>query len=919
MSSGRVSRLRVALRLARRQVRRAPGASLLVAALVAMPVAVLAASATFWQSQQPTPEQRVALQLGDAQSWLSPGAGVSDMRQYVDEPNRLYTLSGSSGSGTASGTAASSSVAAAIPAGVRTLPVSEYASAVVETPTGRARVETVIGEVWDPLLEGRYLSLDGRAPTSGREAMVTPGLLHRLGAAIGGDVVLPAVGERFTISGLLRRADRSPDDDVLFLPATAAGPLGAESSVWYAADWQPDLAELDRLNQRGIIAYSRDLVLDPPPGARLTSTDGASGAFWNIATVIAAAVVFGGYLTVLLAGAALSVSSRRQQRTLAVAASVGAGRADLFRVILLQGTVLGLGGGIAGAAAGVGAAAAFLALTDRGVAGAILGGNWGFRVPWLLLAAVLAFAVIAGTISAVAPARAASRGDTIGALRGARRPSRVDARRPVWGVILLLTGLATTAAGGAGIAALDAAIRAAGTTTETDTALRIVALWAVVLGPVVLQVGVVLAGHWLLSQCSRLLARWGLAPRLASRDAAAHPSRVVPAFAAIAACVFLASFAVSATAITSAGNARTYMSTAPLGTVSVSMWAADGETLRHLAASAHELVDPTSPQTTALVQQPAPARYDPRTGVPLDPEFPAFRIARADEGAGCGTGCAAAGSLSIVDPDEVATFLGTTPDEHAMGMLRGGGAIVLDPRFLAADGTARVTRWHEGDLAAPDSSDAARPRETFALPAVVVPLPQRMVQTVVISPDTARGLGVDPVPNTLVASYAHPLSQEVVDRLRADAEATSPGSGGSGLGVWVERGPSSSDPWLWLLTAVAAVLVVGVSAVCLGLARFERRPDDATLAAVGGQPRLRRGVNAWQALVIVGIGSVTGAAAGALPMLGIAAGSNGSLSGADTPVLWLAGLAVVLPAGIAAVAWIVPPRRPDLTRRTVIA
>lgn len=379
MSRGGVSRLRVALRLARRQVRRAPGASLLVAALVAMPVAALAASATFWQSQQPTPEQRVALQLGHAQSWLSAGAGVSGMRQYVDEPNMLYTLSGAAPTSPVVATA--SSVAAAIPPGARTLPVAEHASAVVATPTGRARVDTVIGEVWDPLLEGRYLTLDGRAPASGGEAMVSPGLLHRLGASIGGDVVIPAIGERFTISGLLRRADRSPDDDVLFLPATAAGALGAEPSVWYAADWQPDLAELDRLNQSGIVAYSRGLVLAPPPGARLTSTDGASGAFWNIVTVIAAAVVFGGYLTVLLAGAALSVSSRRQQRTLAVAASVGAGRADLFRVILLQGTVLGLGGGIAGAAAGVGAAAAVLALTDRGSRGRSSAGTGGSACP----------------------------------------------------------------------------------------------------------------------------------------------------------------------------------------------------------------------------------------------------------------------------------------------------------------------------------------------------------------------------------------------------------------------------------------------------------------------------------------------------------------------------------------------------------
>ncbi len=108
----------------------------------------------------------------------------------------------------------------------------------------------------------------------------------------------------------------------------------------------------------------------------------------------------------------------------------------------------------------------------------------------------------------------------------------------------------------------------------------------------------------------------------------------------------------------------------------------------------------------------------------------------------------------------------------------------------------------------------------------------------------------------------------------------------------------------------------------LGLARFERRPDDATLAAVGGTPGLRRRIGLWQGLVIAGFGTFAGATAGILPPIGFWLQSQTGyepLSLADIPWWLLGALAVALPLGIAAVNWLVPPREPELTRRNVIA
>ncbi|MFS0866444.1 FtsX-like permease family protein [Microbacterium sp. 179-B 1A2 NHS] len=113
--------------------------------------------------------------------------------------------------------------------------------------------------------------------------------------------------------------------------------------------------------------------------------------------------------------------------------------------------------------------------------------------------------------------------------------------------------------------------------------------------------------------------------------------------------------------------------------------------------------------------------------------------------------------------------------------------------------------------------------------------------------------------------------------------------------------------------------MIGAGAVCLGLARFERRPDDATLTAVGGSRAMRRSINAWQGAIIVGIGAVVGTIAGQIPMWGIAHTTASMRFWADAPWLALGILAVGLPVVVAAVSWLVAPRAPDLTRRTAIA
>ncbi|MDY0909041.1 FtsX-like permease family protein [Microbacterium sp. CFBP9034] len=914
----RGTRLRADVRLARRQVWRTKGSSALVVALVALPVAGLAGGATLWQSHQPTPEQAVTLALGAHESWIEIIGGPDPSRwQAIDEPNNTSVdYDPQTGVSINPELPPPSGLPDLVPADATVLATQPYGSAAVETENGVGWLTTVAGEVWAPSFRGLYVPLDGAAPTQPDEFMVTPGALERIGARIGDEVVFPEQDLVLTISGTMRPANDLESSVVLFLPSSAAASGEQSPTRWYVEDWQPSMAELEQLNHAGYIAYARDLVLDPPPGARLNTWGSGSIPLWNVLLIGGIAAVICGYVVVLLAGAAFSVAARRQQRALAVAASVGASRGDVFRIVVLQGFVLGAVGGVVGAVIGVAAAAAFLAATDRGALGTFWG-NFGLTIPWLLIVPIVLFALLVGTIAALAPARAATRGDTLSALRGARRPALLRPHRPVWAIVVMSTGLAALVAGGLYIAGTLA------TGGDTQSVLFAVALYAIVLGPVVFQVGLLIPSHWVLVQISRIASPIGLAPRLASRDAAANPSRVAPAFAVIGACIFAASFALSMTAMTTASNARQHMFQAPEDALVVQMWQTGSDASAELVAAAEGVVAPTTPQATVLVEAAAWPEMDD-AGAFVDPDESYFAVARQayDDCEGCELQPydLASGSVHVVEPDDVGTLLGTDVGSAALDSLRAGGAIVTDSGYVDADDEIVVTQWtaagHQ-DLMSMGSTSEVEPEARHPLPAVIVDPGHQQPYQIIVTPQTAADLGMVLVPSVLVATYDVPLEQSEIDLITAQTMdmRVAPDAG---LYAMVETGPAAADPWLWLISGVAMTLVLGASAVALGLARFERRPDDATLTAVGGGRMLRRNVNAWQAAVIVGLGALVGTLAGSLSVWGMAMANPLTTQISDLPWLWLAILAIGLPLAIAAVAWLVPPRHPDLTRRTAI-
>ncbi|MBD7958788.1 ABC transporter permease [Microbacterium sp. Sa4CUA7] len=319
-------RLRADLRLASRQVRRGWASSLLVVTLVALPMALVSGGIVFGASRLPTTEETLTAELGQADSWVAVVSGPDpSLRQYLNDPMWWQVdrddMTGIPVNGEQP---MPESAAPLLPRGLDVIEIGE-GSVVARTAGGTGALAAVIGDAGSPVLAGRFELHDGRAAHTAGEAMVSPGALERLGAQIGDELVLTEPAASFTITGVMTQADDADAAEVVFLPPTAetrALQTDVTATRWFLPEWSPTAEDVAALNQQGLIVLDRQLYVDPRAGAAPAS--GLDSLAATVAGLVAICAAFTGYLVVLLAGAAFSVSARRQQRSLAVAASVGA-------------------------------------------------------------------------------------------------------------------------------------------------------------------------------------------------------------------------------------------------------------------------------------------------------------------------------------------------------------------------------------------------------------------------------------------------------------------------------------------------------------------------------------------------------------------------------------------------------------------
>ncbi|GIJ38024.1 ABC transporter permease [Micromonospora andamanensis] len=822
---------RAALRIARREAKRARGRTTLVLAMIILPVLALSFIAVSVDMARLTPAERMDRRLGSADAELQV-VGRTPVEQNAD------------GSGWTSGSddrpltapVTADHVAALLPEGSRVLPIRRWVP-FSAWQDGRFRddVAATAIDLTDPLGHGFARVHRGRVPANADEIAVNLAARRSLGVDLGDRVAAGDGTRTWTVVGVAELPEQLTPMVVLH---PAGAPAQTHPDEVFLVDLPGPITDdiFRHLNRNGIVVAARTPA---PTGVRLQHLDPPDGGM-TLEEVSTGVLVGGlGLLeVVLLVGPAFAVGVRRRRRELALVAVAGGDAAHLRRVVLADGVVLGGVGAVTGIALGVAAAFAGRPLVEQFIFQQRFG---GYRVWPAALVVIALVAVLAGVLAALAPAWTAARQDVVAGLAGRRTPP-VHRRR--W----LTIGIAL-AAGGTVVAAIGAVVTS-----------QAVILAGLVLG----ELGLVFATPTLVGLLARLGRFLPLAPRIAVRDASRNRASAAPAIsavmAAVAGSVALGLFLASEEARGDQQNRALLPQHTVLATTSGDPISDRPPTLDEISGPARELlgagtiaplvsagcspdfyactVTATIPPERACPWQPyeplsaadqLEALADPRCQhVDDTPHGPYLRVA-VDDGT-------ALRLLTGVSPADAAAATAT---------LRSGGAVVTD---------ARLVRDDRLDLRV-DHGSETRPADTATVPghAVHTGLGEHWL---LLSPAAADRLGLTTRQIGWALDVTRPPDGQRQDELDAALRS---------LGIALERNQDYDDdtrPLLLLLAAVSAVVTVGAAGIATGLAAAEGRADLSTLAAVGAGPGVRRLLSLCQAGLIAVLGSTLGIVAG---------------------------------------------------------
>jgi putative ABC transport system permease protein len=478
-------------RLARRETVRRPGRTLLVALLIAIPIAGMVVADAWVRTDHRTEAEKWRVQWGTADAYATTGAAGVE------------------------------SFTALLPAGTATVTYrTEYR--LLRTANGRrSRSEVTDLPMTDPMTAHVMQLFKGRVPRQAGEVFLTRKAAKELAVKVGDELVLERPAPmRLNVVGVgERRAWWGGEAAVLGTgtpyPWAAEGASFGPSNTTVLADFPalvpPD--DLQRLSTfSGGIAFAPGVVPVGTPGDTVPGADGTGAIAWSWVAGAVALTVLG-----IVIAAAFAAGARRQLATLGQLAANGAGPPVLRRVLFLQGTWTGMAGTAAGVALG-GLALAVLSphadrLFNRDVR--------GFTVRPLDLVPVVVLGVAAATLAAMVPSRATARIPVLAALAG-RRPLRPV---PGW---LTTAGLGVSAAG---LALLGLAVLGAGGGNGSSTVWPLTA----VLGGVAVLLGSCAVAPRVVSVLEPLAGRLRGAPRLAARSLARQRTRTSGVVSAVCA------------------------------------------------------------------------------------------------------------------------------------------------------------------------------------------------------------------------------------------------------------------------------------------------------------------------------------------------------------------------------------------------
>ncbi|MFH9350029.1 FtsX-like permease family protein [Kitasatospora sp. NPDC017646] len=868
---------KVALRVARRDALRAKGRSALILAMVALPVLGVTGADVVHRSGQLTPAERVERVVGGADALvtaLSPGQSVEQAPVAEDGAFAVQPRPGQQPTPEqvkAVGTDPAALVGSLLPPGSTLTPARPGPETGATSPEGLVRTLTTEADLGDPVWRGRLNLVKGRAPSAPHELAATQAFLDHSGLPLGGTTTVQGLEQTtFTITGVVEHPDELGRVELVARPGELLDPLAAATEPGRPAAEQArtghpswlvhlpggaglDWAKVQLFNAHGYTLTARSVALDPPPyGAVPYYRDSATyrdPAIGNSTKVVVATVTGMALLEVaLLAGPAFAVGARRSRRQLALLGAAGGRRSHIGAVVLGGGLVLGLAGAALGVAVGTGLVAGLRPVIEE-VGGARFG---HFALPPLDLLAIAGIGLLTALLAAALPAWQAARRSVTAGLTGrdaVRAPNRLVT---VLGVALIL--------GGGAIAMYGAGAVQRGLPVVSTYDARTLTVLG---GSITAELGLLACTPVLVALFGRLAGRLPLGPRLALRDSARNRSRTAPAVAAVMAAVAGAVAIGVYSTSTDAENRRDYRPQAPYGAVQL-ISHNDGPKASQLPAEVEKQLTGLGPRadvgqlvyrfcdncsSTVVLKGPAEPRRlaDPphvATGdVTVLHNLFDVRDRQAEQ-------ALAADKLLVFDRSLIGA------DGKAVMLLRGGGGAPLQPGQTPKPDLQEVPV----DAVLVDDPDAAR----FA---------QGLLPTTALT-----RLGLAAAPQGAVWRPATPPDRKAQQRAAAAAVRLD-----HHAELTVERGyQPRSDAITLALSGFAGLVVLGAAGIATGLAAADSRQDQATLAAVGAPPRIRRTMAGLQCALIALLGAVLGAANGFVPAVGLL---KSRASGSSQPAL----------------------------------
>lgn len=848
---------RPALRLAARDLRRHKVRAVLTAVLVALPVLVATVASLAAHNSAWVPERELARQLGsaDAELVVAPFEAVRPRPALDLEPRRPTP-------DTERRDPATVDVPGLLPGGSRT--ALRAFSDLVALPTG-GQAELVLADE-DPLTAHLAEITSGRWPQAPAEVAVSAAAAKEFGLLDGEDVAAEALltlsgGTELDVVGVLDTTGMT-DGPVLLASVDSvlndAGPRDAVHLVDLPAMTRAELKALHQdLAGVGVMLRPRDSMLHPGEWGLFEQPDTFDAAPLAVAATV---IGVGALEVVLLVGAAFAIAARRQIRGLGLLAANGGASADVRRVLLAQGLVLGALSSVVGAAAGIAVFRHWIPTWEQLVGQEM----WRSELDWRALSLILVLGTLSSFLAALIPAWTVSRLTPVAALSGRFPVQAGEAKAHRGALVLAAAGVLLLTVGGWSTA------RTFGAGGRDE----ILAPFVAGLGLLLLVVGVVWATPYLIRRCAELGRILPLTGRYALRDAGRHRFRsagTVIALTVTVSAAVLAGFALDAALRAGSSDHMLPPQTMEIYLDTVDVPAA-GEAAQ---VAVRRVLGPTEALTSYGVTIPdareRPIVLQGRRGSQQEVRIVSEETLTA---------------LIGRDPAVLAAFrtgtMVSTLQAHAD--LEQAGLRVSGPR------RAGLPTWEVPVAAATAAGEASTDFGSM--------------NRLLISQETATSLGLRASYGQMLVTAERPITRGDVERLRV-----------YGLHGW------SSDPdradlriMQYAGAGAAGLLALLVVGVAVGLSAAESKDDVATLAAVGAAPRQRRAFGAAHGLFLAAVGCVLGAGIGVAG--GIALGQVDGAPGVAVPWGTTLGALVLVALAAAAAGWLVTPGRLDLTRRT---